>query len=125
MTHQSPNLFAVKKKNLEVICQLTSITKKHLRIIAIPWAFYSLKIAQWSARCHLSTLVEIHCVTVTIRSCWEGFEEYRVRGTQIESHFTVRCPLPWPDNKLVLQVSQSAYANFINSHASLQSLTGK
>jgi len=29
--------------------------------------------------------------------------------------------LPWPPNKLFLQVSQSGYANLINGHASLQS----
>ena len=35
--------------------------------------------------------------------------------------FTVRRALPWPPNKLFLQVSQSGYANLINGHASLQS----
>ena len=38
---------------------------------------------------------------------------------------TVRRALPWPPNKLFLQVSQSRYANLINGHASLQSPTGK
>ena len=41
------------------------------------------------------------------------------------SIFTVRRALPWPPNKLFLQVSQSGYANLINGHVSLQSLTGK
>ena len=35
---------------------------------------------------------------------------------------TVRRALPWPPNKLFLQVSQSGYANLINGHASLQSM---
>ena len=38
---------------------------------------------------------------------------------------TVRRALAWPSNKLLLQVSQSGYANLINGHASLQSPTGK
>ena len=33
--------------------------------------------------------------------------------------------LPWPPNKLLLQVSQSGYMNLINGHASLQSPTDK
>ena len=37
----------------------------------------------------------------------------------------VRHALPWPPNKLFLQVSQSGYANLINGLASLQSTTGK
>ena len=33
--------------------------------------------------------------------------------------FTVRRTLPWPPNKLFLQVSQSGYVNLINGHTSL------
>ena len=42
-----------------------------------------------------------------------------------DHQFTVQRALPWPPNKLFLLVSQSEYANLINSHASLQSPTGK
>ena len=51
--------------------------------------------------------------------------DWSAHDRRLQSDLTVRCALPWPPNKLFLQVSQSGCANLINGHTSLQSPTGK